>query len=374
MSITSRPESLITGNCDLEPLISLKGFPVFIGCTNQPAESDIKADMNWSICPQSGCIQLTELLPEELVYAEYHSEAVGGVWQDHHDEFVDFCAKYNLTNVLEIGGSNGAIAKRYIDKVGSVGWTIVEPNPGFAGNDDIQVIKGFFDKNMLNNQYQHVVHSHVLEHTLYPQDFLKHINQFLQKDGFHIFSVPHLFAYLKNKFSNTINFEHTFLLTEYLVDYILEKNGFEIIEKRYFQEHSIFYATRKKQLPTELKLINNKVYYKQLFIDLIDFYKLEVQRLNELIESIDAPVYLFGAHIFSQFLIYFGLDESKVVGILDNSAQKKDKRLYGTNCIVASPHAIENLPKVAVIVKAGQYQREVVEQLCKINSNTTIWE
>lgn len=374
MIITKRPESLITGNCDLEPLIKLEEFPVFIGCSNQPAEADVFADMNWSICPQSGCIQLTDLLPEELIYAGYHSEAVGEVWNAHHNEFVEFIASYTITKVLEIGGSNGAIAKRYIAKMGNVGWTIIEPNPGFAGDENINVIKGFFDKNLLDGQYKHIVHSHVLEHTLYPQDFLQQINEFLKTDGLHIFSVPNLYSYLKNKFSNTINFEHTFLLTEYLTDFLLEKHGFETLEKRYFQEHSIFYATRKKRHKSPPKLTCYKAHYQQLFIDLIDFYKSEVKRLNDLIEAMDGPIYLFGAHIFSQFLIYFGLNESRVIAILDNSSQKLNQRLYGTKSFVSSPEVISGLEKVAVVVKAGQYQNEVVKQLKTINSNSTIWE
>lgn len=374
MKTTTRNESLVTGKCNLEPLVKLSDFPAFIGCTEQPVEDDILADMNWSICPESGCIQLVDLLPEEVVYAAYHSEAVGRVWHDHHDEFVAFCAKYKLTNVLEIGGSNGAIAKRYIEKVGAVGWTIIEPNPGFDGNQHINVINRFFDQSLLNDNYQHIVHSHVLEHTIYPLKFLQDIHQFMQTDSIQIFSVPNLYEYLRCKFSNTINFEHTFLLTEHLVDMMLEKQGFKILEKRYFQQHSIFYATAKCAPKRNVKVENNRAHYQQLFLELIDEYRNEVERLNNLIASVQMPVYLFGAHIFSQFLIYFGLDEGQIKSILDNSKQKNAKRLYGTSSFVSLPEVISSQAEAAVIVKAGQYQKEVIQQLRKLNNNILIWE
>ena len=374
MKTIIRPESLVTGKCNLEPLISLKNFPAFIGCTTQSIEKDIRADMNWSICPESGCIQLVDLLPQEVVYAEYHSEAVGDVWSAHHDEFVDFCAEFKLSNVLEIGGSNGAIAEKYIDRAGPVGWTIIEPNPGFSGNKNIKVINRFFDSSLLNDSYQHIVHSHVLEHTIYPLKFLADIHQFMQADSLQIFSVPNLYDYLKSKFSNTINFEHTFLLTEYLIDFMLEKQGFKIIEKRYFQQHSIFYATSKSQPNPEVESLNYRSHYQQLFLALLDEYRLEVIRLNKLIASVDIPVYLFGAHIFSQFLIYFGLNQERVVGILDNSKQKNSKRLYGTASFVNLPDVICSLSSVVVIVKAGQYQKEVIQQLRNLNKHILIWE
>ncbi|WP_293749409.1 methyltransferase domain-containing protein [uncultured Paraglaciecola sp.] len=358
----------------MEPLICLKDFPVFIGCTSQSPEQDCFADMNWHICPESGCIQLLKLLPPEVIYGEYHSEAVGGVWSDHHDEFVLFCKKFKLTNVLEIGGSNGEIAKRYIEQSGPVGWTIVEPTPNFLGNDEISVIKGFFDPAIFTQNYKHIVHSHVLEHTLDPLEFLHEIYQFMQADSMQVFSVPNLYTYLESKFSNTINFEHTFLLTEYLVDFMLEKQGFEIVEKRYFQQHSIFYAVRKAIDKTTPTLVNHRAHYESLFLELINYYKDEVNRLNSLLVSFDGDVYLFGAHIFSQFLTYFGLDETRVVGILDNSKEKNGKRLYGTSSWVSAVHNIADKHPVAVIVKAGQYQQEVIKQLRSINPDVVIWE
>ena len=80
----------------------------------------------------------------------------------------------------------------------------------------------------------------------------------------------------------------------------------------------------------------------------------------------------FGAHIFSQFLLYMGLDQKQFNGILDNSKIKIGKRLYGTSLKVFNPLIIEGKEKVNIIVKAGQYQKEVEEQLLSLNSNIKI--
>lgn len=219
-----------------------------------------------------------------------------------------------------------------------------------------------------------VVHSHVLEHFYDPNPLLQHIAKFLKKGDKQVFSIPNLYLSLKNKFTNTLNFEHTYLLTEYFTDYLLEKHGFKVLGKKYFGEHSIFYATEKGERENRPVLSNHYNHHKQLFLDFVHYYLDEVKRLNALIDSFDGEVYLFGAHIFSQFLVHQGLRARRIVDILDNSSTKTGKRLYGTSLRVDLPQAIAEKQPVAVIVKAGGYQREVTAQLMNINANVVVWE
>ena len=85
-------------------------------------------------------------------------------------------------------------------------------------------------------------------------------------------------------------------------------------------------------------------------------------------------MYLFGAHIFSQYLIKFGLDVTNVKCILDNSPQKNKRRLYGTDLFVEFPNMIENDKSCAVILKAASYQEEIRLQLISLNDNILILE
>ena len=104
MEITyiDRNHSLITGNQTLEPLHTFHKFPVYIGCTEQPREQDVLADMSVAIDTESGMMQLDKVLPLDVVYSHYHSEALGGVWKEHHLSFVDFVALYKPNRVLEM--------------------------------------------------------------------------------------------------------------------------------------------------------------------------------------------------------------------------------------------------------------------------------
>ena len=98
---------------------------------------------------------------------------------------------------------------------------------------------------------------------------------------------------------------------------------------------------------------------------------------NELVKILnkkldDKGFYLFGAHVFSQFLIKMGLKSDKIINILDNSKIKNGQRLYGTSAICLLPDAIEEASNPIVVVFAGGYQQEIEEQLMGLNPSVTI--
>ena len=82
--------------------------------------------------------------------------------------------------------------------------------------------------------------------------------------------------------------------------------------------------------------------------------------------------YIFGAHLFTQFLISFGLDEELFDNVLDNNPTKENKRLYGSNLISMKPNIIKKDKKPLVVLRAGSYNEEIKEQLLAINKNSII--
>lgn len=375
MKLIARNTSVVTGKKNLEHLITYTKFPVFIGCTDKPRKQDFLTDMSFSICRDSGMIQLDRLIPLDILYAEYHSEAVGGVWREHHEKFVAFVSQFSPKDVLEIGGSNCFIAERYVGKKKGVRWTIVEPNPVKSKNPNIRVIPKLFDGHFrIKGAIDAVVHSHVLEHMYDPDTFLKNVNGLLAEEQLHVFSVPHLEKYLENGQSNCVNFEHTLFLTEYFIDWFLAKNGFVIVEKRYFHEHSIFYATRKSVKTAPVRLVSRYKEYKKRFVRYVNDNRKIVRDINRKIARAEKPAYLFGAHVFSQLLLNLGLDAKRIQSVLDNSKIKQGKRLYGTGLMVASPDILKGEKNPVVILRIGAYQKEIRDQIRNINKTAVCIE
>jgi hypothetical protein len=141
-------------------------------------------------------------------------------------------------------------------------------------------------------------------------------------------------------------------------------------------DHSIFYATvRDTSIETADLPLGLYEKNRQLYLDYVQYHKSLIVELNAVVNSTEQPVYLFGAHVFSQYLIEFGLETDKIVCLLDNDPGKQGKRLYGSNLVVQSPKILKGVRRPLVILKAGVYNTEIKEAILgDINDNVTFIE
>src|SRR3990167_3143062 len=325
MNLIERKYCAISGKDDMEHLYSFHEFPVFMGCVNHALEKDIKSDMNWWISRYSGLIQLNKLLPLEVLYPEAHGAgAIGELWKKHHKEFAYFIHQRSPSTVLELGGAHGILAKEF-HQFSTIPWTILEPNPFPVENCQARFIKGFFDdKFSYDEPFDTLVHSHVFEHMYDPDQFMRHLSIFMHEGKKLIFSLPNLEAWLKRNYTSCINFEHTLFLIEPYVEFLLAKHGFKLESKEYFMDdHSIFSSTIRDHAVTPVKLPTG-LYEKnkQLYLNFIAYHQQLIDDLNKKIDESKQSVYLFGAHVFSQYLIAFGLNTSQINSLLDNDIHK----------------------------------------------------
>jgi len=374
----NRKKCAVTGVADLEYLHSMKQFPLFMGCTSQKSEKDSLIDMEWKISRTSGLIQLSKLIPLDILYEKSHGAgSIGKAWQLHHKAFAKFMMKYSPNGVLEIGGGHGVLSREY-HRISDTDWTIIEPNPTPDSKVKAKYIKKFFDdKFIFNEEYSAIVHSHVFEHIYEPDIFMTHISKFMNDGKLLIFSIPNMKVMLEQKYTNCINFEHTFFLTEPYIEYLLAMHGFKIDKKEYFMaDHSIFYGVIKDSSVKSIELSDN-LYKKnkKIYLDYVSYHKELISDLNRKIENGNSKVYLFGAHVFAQYLIAFGLKTGNIVCLLDNDLNKQGKRLYGTHMQVKSPKILEDIKNPIVILKAAGYNNEIKKDILEnINANTEFWE
>lgn len=378
MNLIARERCAVTGKGDFVPLHTVENFPVFMGCVSTPAEEDIRANMSWAISRGSGLIQLDKLVPLEVLYPEAHgSGGIGALWDKHHKAFAHFLHRWSPSAVFEIGGAHGILAREY-KSLKRIPWTIIEPNPSPVEGCEASYIKGFFDDTFqIDEDFDTVVHSHVFEHIYEPDRFMAHLAGFMDEGKQLVFTLPNLQVMLSRKYTNCINFEHTVFLTEPYIEYLLEKHGFRLVAKEYFMEdHSIFYAAVREgqgstpELPGGLYEKNRSLYQ-----GYVDYHTQLIRELNQRIADTRRPVYLFGAHVFSQYLIESGLNTTKIVSLLDNDRNKQGKRLYGTNLRVQSPKALKDESEPLVILKAGVYNQEIKDDILgNINPATTFLE
>lgn len=376
MDYILRKESAITGEKNYEVLASYD-FPLFCGCTDENEDKDIIARCEFGIF-ESGSIELLKLIPLDILYKNGHGAgAVGALWQKHHEEFANFLMSFKPKFVLEIGGGHGKLAKECLRLDEGLKYTIIEPNSS-TKDERINYIDGFFEKEALKDKkFDLIAHSHTFEHIYEPNKFLNECAQMLLHGGgggVMVFILPNMQKWLENKFVNCLCFEHTLFLSEKILEFLCAKNGFKILKKHYFGEHSIFYALKiDKSIETSKVILENEfAKNKALFEDMMSFYKEKIDTLNRLIDKSEKEIYLFGAHLFSQFLLYNGLCDTKIQGILDNDPAKWDKRLYGTKFKVFSPEILKNKNDVLLILNAGIYNDEIKKGILSLNEKIEI--
>jgi hypothetical protein len=358
-------------------LLLLHSFPVYMGCTNEPPADDIHVDMTWEIT--SNTIKVFPVLPSEIIYPFSHNDSVGLLWAQHHESFARFIVEHTSgIEVYEIGGAHG-MAYIYAKSLKELKWTIHDINPIPVAEYDQRIIKGRFTNSTYSpaEDTRTIVHSHTLEHVNDPVKFMSEITLSQKIGDKQIISVPNMDLMLERVDLNFLNFEHNYFIPERLLTSLFKACGYQVNEVFDFQNHSKFYALEKIS-----DLVSLEDFFYQDYVDLPKFYRYfasiekYVTEINQILELSQIPTYIFGAHVFTQMLIGFGLKEDLISGCIDNSQNKQAKRLYGTSLIVCSPEVMfEKNRTVNIIGALANYTSEIEKDLSRWKNqiNSIYW-
>ena len=365
----------ISKSKNFEKIYSIKKFPIFMGVSKVPSKYKFN-NLNWWINTDSGNVQIYPKISLEKLYFRSHgSGTIGKIWSDHHNFFFRLCKPHLKGNICEIGGGNNSILTKIKNFSKIKSFYSFDKNLKIKKkNKKIFQIKNFFNRNFFDKKkinFDLVVHSHTFEHLYDPVSFLKAINFIIGKNGRHIFTMPNMSSMVKRGYANAMNFEHPFFFDERLVETLLYNNNFKIIKKTYYKkDHSIMYVTKVSKVSKSTKYSQYKKNLKN-FTKVFNLWKKDIKKINKLICRSD-KVFIFGAHIFSQMIIFNGLNKKNIYGILDNDKKKINNYLYGTKYKIFNPHTLKNLLSPKVILRAGPYNSEIKRQILQINSSAII--
>jgi predicted SAM-dependent methyltransferase len=366
-----RTECIFCEGKNLKPFITLSGMPVFMG-TNEKNENEYFSDMNFLECGNCNSIQIKETLDPSMVYMNNHNiKTIGKLWTNHYIEFISFINQDIIDkNILEIGDPSFKLSSKLSSNCKK--WLIVELNPDKKLQVPIktEVLNNFFDDSFVpSTEIDVIIHSHFFEHTINPIGHIKKCYDILKPNGRLIFSVPNLEKILKSgqPINSILNFEHTFYFDEKVLTQFLEYNGFVVDKIKKYENHSIFFSCIKKEKKYGVVKFEK---VKSTFINNLNKFKLFVEKVNQECEKHE-NIFLYGSHVSSQFIINLGLNTKKIKFILDNSEDKQNHKLYGTNLLTKDPTTIKEYKNPLIIVgHMSLYSDEIKQQLEKINSES----
>jgi hypothetical protein len=359
----TRNNDILTQKNDLSVIKIMKDFP--IKCHQTHEINYEYQDMAITISKSSGLIQLKYLVDIEKLYSEKHNDAIGFVWDNHNNKFFSFIKDIiKNNNICEYGGGSAKLAKLAINDVNK--WTIIDFNKyDDFEHDKLKVINNncedFIDDN--SNVF---VHSHFLEHLYQPFKFINLISK-ANINSYHCFSIPNQKKWLINGFGNALFFEHTAILEEEYLESYHKSLGFELINKKYFDEHSIFYIFKKTGSFNKKVKLNDKLFEENKII-LSSFF----EKINNFVTTIpiNTDFNICTAHILTQFLFENGLDFKFCKKIIDNSKLKINKKLYGYNIDIVEPlNANKN---ILTVIPFSSYKNEIKNNLINSGFNKII--
>ena len=359
---------------------TLDDIPIKLYCSDEFINKSEK--LSFVICDYCNTIQLSELVPLDILYSNSHNFiSAGKIWYNYFQLFSQKIENIIINkNILEIGCPSGKIAQQTNNYNK---WFIIDPNKNknIKFKENIYFIQHLFDKNFnIKDKIDIIIHSHLFEHIYEPNIFLKKCYNLLEENGEMFFGVPNMEYIAKEELSPFLGlfFEHTIFLNKINITYLLEKNNFKIKEIIDYENHSTLYHVIKKKknnnlLPMANKFDHNKIFI-PLFKETLERYLLFIEKCKKRIEeNNNHKIYIFGASYNTQYLLSFGLKNSKIDGILDNCEEKQHKYFYGYQLKILNPEVLINNDCI-VILKNGYYSQEISEQIKNLNKNTIIIE
>lgn len=363
---------LACGSTSLELKIDFWNFPYSCGASAE--FSELRYPFQIGICKNCGLIQQMVIPDPNILYSITSHEGVWAIWEWHYDHASDFILRHlpNSSNnsVLEIWGWSWKIIDKLAcsDKIKDL--CVVDFK--YRGNEYwiLDIRNGLFEDvelSDLNWKVQLIYSSHVFEHIT---DFWAHLRkcaELLSNNGRVLILLPNFEFWIKNNFLNAFVQEHNIYPTVRDISVILAKYGFKVEEVEEYSNHSVYLSAVLADTPTvevSDSISQNERMLKDFYDNLLSIYDRAWNALS------GTDYYLFGAHIFSQLLLFSGrLNMDRCLWIFDNAKFKQGKMLYWTRISVLDPVTISELPHWSVImVNAGAYTDEIKAQIKSLNA------
>ena len=328
---------------------SAQGFPDLKSLKN-----DKGADLNLFQCSSCGLVQLSgEPVPyyKEVIRASSFSDEMNKFRNNQFSAWVD---KYNLKgkNIIEVGCGKGEylsiLEKTEVASAHGVEYS--KESVRLCIDLELSVTRGFFgDENFVlpKHKYDGFICLNFMEHWPKPNKVLEYLKNSLSEDAVGIIEVPNFDMILKQGLYSEFISDHLLYFTKDTLTFMLNYNGFEVIECSVIWHDYILSAVVRKRKKIDLSLLKSR--------------KLNVEtELNSFIDKFKKKeVAIWGAGHQSLAVMSLAKLENKVRYVVDSAPFKQGKYTPATHLPIVAPIELVNNPVKVVIIIAASYSNEV---------------
>ena len=357
----SEPKCHLCGGQGFVDIVALHDMPLTHHLRKGADEPDPRFTLRFACCEACGLLQIVDPIPAERLYRDADSYNTGFQKPRHLDDLIATAiARQDPGSALDVGCNDGAL----MDALRLHGYRPVvgiEPNAAaasIAAAKGHEVHNSFLDARLAerirakHGAFDAVFLRHVAEHVPDLAAFFALLRALLREDGLLAIELPHVEAGTALGNPAILWEEHVSYLTEPLAAFLLESQGFRILERRRyaFGGGSIAYVAQRAPLaaaPRPRTPAAETIALMQDFAGRLDRYRDELRQVVELARARGRLVALYGAAPRSAVVTSACGIAGLIDFVIDDRAEIQGRLMPGTN------RPIRALPEIAAESRGG---------------------
>ncbi len=334
---------------NLSLLFALDDLPISHYLRKTRDDPDPRFSVGFECCGDCGLLQIVDAIPADLIYGEADTYTTGFQRPRHLEDLITTAvARQDPARAIDIGCNDGALLEA-LRRAGYRQVVGVEPNPvaaAAARAKGHEVHTSYLTPELAtrlvteSGAFDTVYARHVVEHVSDLASFFDAIRILLRPDGFLVAELPDVEEGLALGSPAILWEEHVSYFTRALAEYMLERFGFRISDRRryVFGGGSLAFVAQKKAVPAHCTVArpdpSATIATLHRFVAGMFKQKSEMRNLVSLARSNGYRILVYGAAPRSCLLVSVCQIAGMIDLVVDDRQDIHGRLMPGTQCVV----------------------------------------
>ena len=336
---------------NLSLLFDLNDLPISHFLRKKRDDPDPRFSVGFENCEDCGLLQIVDPIPADLIYGEADTYTTGFQQPRHLEDLITTTvARQDPGRAIDIGCNDGSLLE-VLRRAGYTQVVGIEPNPmaaSLARKKGHQVYTSYLTKERATQivadcgTFDTVYLRHVVEHVSDLGAFFEALRMLLRADGLLVLELPDVEEGFALGSPAILWEEHVSYFTQALAEYMLERFGFHISDRRryVFGGGSIAFVARKKAIPVSCTIPrpdpSATLELLRSFVTGMERQKSEIRSVVSLARSSGYKVLIYGAAPRSCLLVSVGRIAEMIDFVVDDRQDIQHRLMPGTDRFVGT--------------------------------------
>jgi SAM-dependent methyltransferase len=336
---------------NLSLLFNLNDLPISHFLRKKRDDPDPRFSVGFENCQDCGLLQIVDPIPADLIYGEADTYTTGFQQPRHLEDLITTTvARQDPGRAIDIGCNDGSLLEA-LRRAGYAKVVGIEPNPmaaAIAREKGHQVYTSYLTKDLATQiiadcgEFDTVYLRHVVEHVSDLGAFFEAVRMLLRPDGLLVLELPDVEEGFALGSPAILWEEHVSYFTHALAEYMLERFGFHVSDRRkyVFGGGSIAFVAQKKDLPVSCTISrpdpSATLGLLRGFVAGMERQKSEIRSVVSLARSNGYKVLIYGAAPRSCLLVSVGRIADMIDFVVDDREDIQHRLMPGTDLFVGT--------------------------------------